>query len=123
MNVKVPVKLWESILWSLQRACFLSGYYRPDEFDDAAHELRYDRSDLRLQLVRERAEGIDVLEKPERFDEILELAKQQAPEEVEFDNDAVVSEGGDNGCYVQGWFWCDFADTELDKNKQDGFED
>jgi hypothetical protein len=34
---------------------------------------------------------------------------------LEVDLDAVVSEGDDNGAYVQAWVWVDFADTDLDK--------
>lgn len=29
--------------------------------------------------------------------------------------EAQISEGDDNGCYVQAWVWCDFEGTELDK--------
>lgn len=35
--------------------------------------------------------------------------------EQEFDDDAIVSEGNDNGAYLQCWVWVDFGGTELDK--------
>lgn len=35
----------------------------------------------------------------------------------EIEDDAKVSEGEDNGAYVQAWVWVDFTDTELDKGE------
>ena len=35
--------------------------------------------------------------------------------EIEFDDDAKVSESDDNGAYVQAWVWVSFSGTELDK--------
>jgi len=35
--------------------------------------------------------------------------------ELEIDDNAKLSEGDDNGTYVQAWVWVSFADTELDK--------
>ena len=35
--------------------------------------------------------------------------------ELEFDSDAKVSEGEDNGAYVQAWAWISFVGTDLDK--------
>jgi len=47
---------------------------------------------------------------------ILELAEELASEgDLEVDEDAVVSEGDDNGAYVQMWKWVDFGGTEMDK--------
>jgi hypothetical protein len=58
---------------------------------------------------------------PDREAEILELAGEQWAEEgqVEIDSDAKVSEGNDNGAYVQAWVWVDFAGTDLDKEDED----
>ncbi len=39
--------------------------------------------------------------------------------EVEVDDNAVVSEGEDNGAYVQAWVWVDFARTEFDKEPEE----
>lgn len=53
-----------------------------------------------------------------RNERILELAKEQHQRdgECEIDDNAVISEGGENGTYVQSWVWVDFADTDLDKD-------
>lgn len=37
--------------------------------------------------------------------------------EIEIDPNATVSEGDDNGAYVQAWVWVEFADTDLDKEE------
>ncbi len=52
--------------------------------------------------------------------EIIELAREQNEIEgaVEIDDDAKLSEGKANGCYVQAWVWTDFADTQFDKEKE-----
>jgi hypothetical protein len=49
---------------------------------------------------------------------VIDLARAQHQREgwCEIDYDALVSEGGDNGAYVQAWVWVNFADTELDKD-------
>ena len=44
------------------------------------------------------------------------LAREGA---IEFDDDAIVSEGSDNGDYVEGWIWLDFSGTPLDKEKEE----
>ena len=61
------------------------------------------------------------LEAEERRFEIIELARQQRQAEglVEIDDNAQVSEGNDNGCYVAAWVWVDFSDTKFDKEKGD----
>ena len=55
-----------------------------------------------------------------RRQKIIEIASD-APwvkeGEVEIDENARLSESGDNGCYVAAWTWCDFSDTELDKDE------
>jgi hypothetical protein len=38
--------------------------------------------------------------------------------ELEIDEGAIVSEGDDNGVFVQAWVWVDFSGTELDKDKE-----
>ena len=56
----------------------------------------------------------------ERRFEIIELARKhhQKNGELEIDDDARVSEGNDNGCYVGAWVWFDFAETKFDKAKE-----
>lgn len=38
--------------------------------------------------------------------------------EVEVDDGAELSEGEDNGTYVQAWVWVSFAGTEFDKENR-----
>lgn len=56
-----------------------------------------------------------------RNDTIRKLAIIQGEnvEQMEFDSDAKISEGDDNGAYVQAWVWVPFAGTELDKEKDE----
>jgi hypothetical protein len=53
---------------------------------------------------------------------IIELAREQHQEEgeVEIDDNAQLSEGDDNGCYVQAWVWADFGGTKFDKEGNHG---
>lgn len=37
---------------------------------------------------------------------------------LEIDDNAKVSEGDENGCFVQAWAWLSFADTEFDKEPE-----
>lgn len=48
---------------------------------------------------------------------VVGLAKDQHQDEgtIEVDDGAIVSEGNDNGAYVQAWVWVDFSGTALDK--------
>ena len=49
---------------------------------------------------------------------VVELAKGLAlvrDGECEVDDSATLSEGDDNGTYVQAWVWVDFAGTPFDK--------
>jgi hypothetical protein len=52
-----------------------------------------------------------------REEYIRDLAKQQHHHdgECEIDHNAVISEGDDNGAYVQAWVWVEFAGSQLDK--------
>jgi len=61
------------------------------------------------------------IESEERRFEIIELAREQRQEEgfVEIDDDARLSEGNDNGCYVAAWVWVDFGGTKFDKEMEE----
>jgi len=63
-------------------------------------------------------------EAEERRMEIIQLARQQCHVEgaVEIDDDAILSEGNDNGCYVRSWVWADFNGTKFDKETGDANE-
>jgi hypothetical protein len=58
-------------------------------------------------------------ESEDRRCEIIELAREQREIEgaVEIDDNALLSEGNCNGCYVAAWVWVDFARTKFDKEK------
>jgi len=52
--------------------------------------------------------------------EIINIAKEiciASDGEIEIETTAKISEGDDNGAFIQGWIWVDFAGTGLDKNK------
>jgi hypothetical protein len=56
-----------------------------------------------------------IRKKTDRESLILGLARQtkEREGELEFDDTALVSEGDDNGAYVQAWVWVPFAGTPL----------
>lgn len=53
-----------------------------------------------------------------RIAAIIELAraKHASEGEIEIDGNAKLSEGDENGCYVQAWVWVGFAETPFDKS-------
>ena len=53
--------------------------------------------------------------------ELLDLARDRLERdgEIEFDDDAKVSESEDNGAYVQAWLWVSFAGTQFDKERDE----
>ena len=58
------------------------------------------------------------LEEELRRERIIEIADGMPwvyEGQVEIDNDAKLSEGSDNGCYVSAWVWCQFDGTEFDR--------
>lgn len=55
---------------------------------------------------------------PSRREQILALARKNPnlrEGELELDDNARVSEGDDNGAYIQTWMWVPFDGTTLDK--------
>jgi hypothetical protein len=52
---------------------------------------------------------------------IVQKAKAQTHREgeIEIDDDAPISDGRDNGCYVQAWIWFPFEGTPWDKENED----
>ena len=71
--------------------------------------------------IQELAEVIDTVEEREpnheRWLAIRALATHQWHKdgEIEIDDGAPISEGDDNGAYVQAWVWTDFSGTACDK--------
>jgi hypothetical protein len=60
----------------------------------------------------------DVTDRDQRIRELADQAHGKDGE-VEFDEDAIVSEGEDNGAYVQAWVWVGFSGTDLDQEEED----
>ena len=56
-----------------------------------------------------------------RDEQIVEFAQERHEREgeLEIDEGAKVSEGDDNGAYVQAWVWVDFSGTPFDKEKSE----
>ena len=57
------------------------------------------------------------MEQNKRNQIIINLAQEEYDKDItcEIDDNAKISEGNDNGAYVQAWVWVDFEGTELDK--------
>lgn len=71
--------------------------------------------------------GYEAPEQPEDKDSLRESAIRKHAEDLgvfregdlEMDDNAMISEGDDNGCYVQVWKWVDFNGTEFDKEAEE----
>ena len=61
------------------------------------------------------------MKQSKRTKDIIKMAKDQYQSEgyVEVDSNAKLSEGDDNGTYVQAWVWVCFAGTKYDKNSEE----
>lgn len=86
-----------------------------------------DADDLRRTLLIQKSRALQALadlegstpEQRERLARIREMAREHEREgDLELDDEAVVSEGDDNGAYVQMWKWIDFSGTELCKDPE-----
>lgn len=69
--------------------------------------------------LRKAIEAVEEHLRDPRHQKILDLARVTLAREgeLEFDDDAIASEGDDNGAYLQAWVWVDFSGTSLDKNQ------
>lgn len=69
--------------------------------------------------LRKAIEAVEEHLSDSRRQKILDLARATLAREgeLEFDDDAIASEGDDNGAYLQAWAWVDFGGTSLDKNQ------
>jgi len=73
---------------------------------------------LALLLMAEiAADAEHPMTKEERRQAIVARAQDEYHDEgfIEVDDNAKLSEGDDNGTYVQAWVWMDFACTQFDK--------
>ena len=98
------------ILGGEDRSATLFPYYSQGEADDVRV--------LALLLMAEIAADAECpMTKEERRQAIVSLALDEYCGEgfIEVDNNAKLSEGDDNGTYVQAWVWMDFACTQFDK--------
>lgn len=96
-------------------------------FDGDSNDAEHDAA---LDLVTELEALLSELEPKEtraekaRNKKARELARQYESEgDLELDDGAVVSEGDDNGAYVQMWKWVPFEATELCKDKECGYDE
>ena len=90
----------------------MSGYFQ--DLLTAARVVKKPSSELRNAI-----EAVENHLDDPRRQQILELARATLVREgeLEFDDDAIVSEGNDNGAYLQAWAWVDFGGTTLDKDQ------
>lgn len=83
--------------------------------NDAEHDAAYALVDYIRSLPKTpEPPSAEDLARDER---IRDLARDQHEREgeVEIAYEAIVSEGDDNGAYVQAWVWADFHGTNFDK--------
>lgn len=80
----------------------------------AAKTVKKPSSELRKAI-----EAIEKHLNEPRRQKILKLGRATLAREgeLEFDYDAIASEGDDNGAYLQAWVWVDFGGTNLDKHQ------
>lgn len=75
----------------------------------------------RQEIDLEEPAPVDPEEEARRV-KIVALAKSEEGT-IEIDKNAEVSEGDDNGAYVQAWVWVSFHGTDLDKDNEVESED
>lgn len=124
-QILIPIGLWSSILAALEERIARADYLEPDTYDDDEHEENCKDGAEEARKVLAEAQAVELPNSSEeaearrlRIIELAEDANYIRPGEVEIDSDAILSEGEANGCYVSAWAWCDFSDTEFDKEKQ-----
>ncbi len=91
---------------------------RPDG-EDAMRVLNFHIKNAR-KILKENpachAPTGDSEDQDENAEAIRELAREKLPsDEDTIDEDAAISHGNDNGCYVAAWLWVDFSGTPFDK--------
>lgn len=91
----------------------LAMYQEDDDNGERSSWYHYEK----LEVPSSKKVEPDDAEEAAHWDAIRALAKDEHEREgdLEIDEDAVVSEGDDNGAYVQCWKWVEFAGTPLDK--------
>jgi hypothetical protein len=87
---------------------------------EAARKVRFGETGPKNggKQLRDAIKEIEAHLSDQRNQVIVELAQSQAEEgSMEVDDNVVVSEGDDNGAYVQAWLWVSFDGTALDKEQ------
>ena len=86
-----------------------------DDFEHA-NKAAHKRVRTPTTYIRWRAQQ----KEKQRQEKIVSMADERyyAEGRIEIDPGATVSEGEDNGAYVQAWVWVDFSGTSLDKGKE-----
>lgn len=89
----------------------------PSIEDTLPEEVLALRNELREDSDGEPPEDPPSAEDEARRAEIITMAKDRHGEEgeVEIDDNAKLSEGDDNGAYVQAWVWVPFEGTKFDR--------
>ena len=97
-----------------------------DRTEEGRLELRRAGTERRLSMrgsIQDRAaeagDGRRARRESRRM-EIIRLARDQHGEEarLEIDDNAGLSGGRDNGCYVAAWVWVDFGGTRFDRERK-----
>lgn len=95
-------------------------HYCDEQRMSFSDELRRARDNYNAEKEIARGQQFDArlpVSTDERDLAIVALAKEEHEREgeIEIDDNARVSEGDDNGAYVQAWIWVSFEGTVLDK--------
>lgn len=91
-RILIPLSIWKKVL------CILP--------------INHPITDMAFKIP---IDGLDSPEAEARRNGIIKLAMEELSDDMSIDSDATLSEGDDNGCYVQTWQWVCFADTPYDK--------
>ena len=102
----------------LETAVNASDAYMREHPEDVADWAAEDIRNL-LDDVLVAAQPVDAA-RTERDAAVLKLARDAyyCDGVLEIDDDAVISDGDENGAYVGAWVWVDFAGTPLDKDPE-----
>lgn len=96
----------------------LSPDYDPD-YNPEFPEIVLKTEELLRRIEIPAAEDPEVVARERKIGELAMATLTRSDGTLEFDPNPPVSEGDDNGAYVQAWAWVDFAGTEFDKAKKE----
>lgn len=91
-------------------------------FDGDSNDAEHDAAFELVQYLKDHDKNERKKERVQhnkRNSAIRAMAQEEGRDgELEVDDGAIVSEGEDNGAYVQAWVWVDFYGTPLNKEKE-----